>query len=222
MINNEFLSVAMKNELTPGKIKDFFDRTSLNDIKETLHHLTLKASPDEEDWHGLPSDIPLMLHEMNMPDALFLYIRHYICKCERVHPKLSYDDFKWLVEKTNLGGKEAIINYMSTLQLSDDQQMVVYDSDNMDLWEVMCQKQKIEPKVQEQLLRDHHAFNGERFDRADTKLRIYIKNCKFCEDAERSFLNNPAPYKIEYVQLHGLSQQMRDEMLLDIWLKFYK
>ena len=224
MTESEFVALARNGQLTDQMVAEFFALPEEN-IARALNDLAKIFHPETEGrWFGLHRSMAEVICEMNLPQAMWYYVKYYVCNPDQTifWSELSDRELKWLIEEVDYDESYKILClYIQEVTLSAEQQELVYLSPHTSLWDKMCEHQEIASELQQRLVRDCEKATGDDAYTLRVKFRDYIKNRKFCFEAEYDFLKSRQlfGFKRDYVKMQGVIERMRDIILVDVWLK---
>lgn len=229
MNKQEFMKELQSSSLVAGTVMDFFAQDKAI-VAETLRVLAHMCSTDDGDWQGFrPAFAEVIQVVMKSPEAMSQYIKYFIVECwknRRLKPILPTEQLRWMVEDVEFKqASQAIWEYLSWVTIPEDQQEIILYSPSTSFWGKVCENQEIAKELQGLLLRNAENVYGD--SEWEVKLGMYIKHRKFDFSHEYIFLTSSnrrvSSFKSEYVKNHGLSERMRDIMLVDLWrTKFAK
>lgn len=219
MTKEKFIESAVSKQLTTDDVRAFFS-LSENEISYALTKLASLGSGYCPSVDGFPANFWETIREINSLLAMKYYVKYYICRYDDYgeFPRLGKACLTWLVNQSHDSeAVEALKCYFDKGKLSEEEQVVVLLNFDMNLWEIFCEseKQKLSSSLEERLVCLHEKDPNGWSD----KLSGYIDHHKLDFPAEEMFFRSPETigYRMCYVRKYGLSDRMRDVILVALW-----
>lgn len=205
----EFVKSAVKRELTPDQIAEFFNRQPENSVEETLKHLSLRR-----DWAGFDRSFEDAIFAM--PDyrkAFWWYVQWYICtvdeeRCNREVRQLSRPAQVKMVELPDI--TQLIRQYARYHTLCEEAEAELFkNDDNFDAY--VDRRELTDTGVESMLALPE--------DKQQQFLELYFLRHKLREDQEFEMIEKVSfnsPALKSYIERYGLSQKVNSYLAVMI------